>query len=141
MKKFVVSTMLVAMSLTMSSCATDSRSQLLATEAGAVQLRSIQTRSFETNDKTKMLRAALATLQDLGFVVDKADETLGTVSATKLDGYNLRMTVNIRQKNAKDMVVRANADFNSEAVTDPEPYQRFFDAYSKAVFLEAHQVD
>jgi hypothetical protein len=88
-----------------------------------------------------MLRSALATLQDLGFVVDKADETLGTVSATKLDGYALRMTINIRQKSPKEMIVRANADYNSQAVADPAPYQRFFDAYSKAVFLEAHQVD
>lgn len=139
MKKVLIASMIVT--ATLAGCAMDSRTQLLATDASAVQLRSIQTRSFETSDKTRMLRSALATLQDLGFVVDKADETLGTVSATKLDGYALRMTINIRQKNPKEMIVRANADYNSQAVADPLPYQRFFDAYSKAVFLEAHQVD
>lgn len=126
--------------LLLSACMVDSKAQLMQSDAGAVELRSIQTRAYETNDKTKMMRTALATLQDLGFVIDKADETLGTVSATKLDGYALRMTINVRAKGSEEMVVRANAEYQSRAVIDPEPYQQFFNAYSKALFLEGHQI-
>ncbi len=106
-----------------------------------VKLRSIQSRRFETTDKNKTLRTAMATLQDLGFVIDEADETLGTVSATKLDRYALRMTITVRPYGQEQLVVRANAQYNLKAVEDPEPYQQFFDAFGKAMFLTAHQVE
>ncbi len=83
----------------------------------------------------------ISTLQDLGFVVDKADGTLGSVSATKLERYALRMTVTVRPRGETQTLVRANAQFNIHAVEDPEPYQKFFDALAQAMFLTAHEVD
>ncbi len=108
----------------------------------SVQLRNIQTRSFDTSDKAKTMRTVIATLQDLGFVVDKADLDLGTVSATKLDGYALRMTVSVRPSpSGKSMIVRANAQYNSTPVTEPKPYQDFFVSLQKSLFLTANNVD
>lgn len=118
-----------------------SKKQLLATGESQVQLRSIQSRVFDTTDREKMLRTVMATLQDLGFVINNADETLGTVSATKLDRYALRMTVTIRPRGNTQMLVRASAQYQRRAVEDPEPYQQFFDALGKAMFLTAHAVD
>jgi len=83
----------------------------------------------------------MATLQDLGFVLDNADVELGTVSATKLDRYQLKMTVSVRPRNASQLLVRANAQYNITPVTEPEPYQQFFAAFEKAMFLEAHDVE
>ena len=83
----------------------------------------------------------MATLQDLGFVVDNADELLGTVSATKLDRYALRMTVTVRSRGQRQSLVRANAQYQLRAVEDPEPYQQFYAALEKAMFLTAHEVD
>ena len=83
----------------------------------------------------------MATLQDLSFVLDKADAILGTVSGTKLDGYQLRMTVTVRPRGDTQMLVRANAQYNIIAVEEPEPYQHFFSALEKAMFLTAHEVD
>ena len=34
----------------------------------------------------------MATLQDLGFVIENADAELGIVNASRLDGYRLKMT-------------------------------------------------
>jgi hypothetical protein len=87
------------------------------------------------------MRTVIATLQDLSFVVDKADTELGSISATKLDGYALRMTVSIRPHSDKRVIVRANAQFNITPVTDPKPYQDFFVALEKAMFLTAQQVE
>jgi len=115
--------------------------RILDTEQSQVQLRSIQSRSFDTGDKERTLRAVIATLQDLSFVVDKADLPLGTVSATKLDGYALRMTVSVRARSETSVVVRANAQFNDQPVTDPQPYQSFFIALERAMFLSANSVD
>lgn len=122
-------------------CQTNSKSQILATEESQVQLRQIQTRAFDTTDEAKTLRTAIATLQDLGFVIDKADEELGAVSGTKLDGYSLRMTVTVRKRGETQLAVRANAQYNDQAVTDPKPYQQFFAAFEKAMFLTAQQVE
>ena len=70
-----------------------------------------------------------------------ADAVLGSVSGTKLDGYQLRMTVSIRPRGETQLIVRANAQYNITPVEDPEPYQQFFTALQKSLFLTAHSVD
>ena len=129
--------------LLLSACLmqTDSRQQLLATDQSQVALRSIQTRIFDTDDKYIALRSVIATLQDLGFVIEEADDVLGSVSATKLDGYDLRITVTVRPRNSSQMLVRANAQYNDAAVDDPLPYQQFFTALERSMFLTAQRVD
>jgi hypothetical protein len=106
-----------------------------------VALRSIQTRTFETSDREMTLRTVIATLQDLGFVIDKADASLGAVSATKLDGYELRMTVTVRRKTEDAMLVRASAQYQMEPIDDPATYQDFFTALEKSMFLAQQEVD
>jgi len=137
MKKLFAS---LAVLLALSGCMTDSKSQVLQTESSQVALRSIQTRAFNTTDKEKTLRTVIATMQDLGFVIDKADQELGTVSGTKLDGYALRLTVTVRPRGQKQLLVRASAQYNTEAVEEAKPYQDFFKALEKAMFLTAHEV-
>ncbi len=127
--------------LMLTGCQTDSKQQILAVTKSQVELRSFQTRAFDTTDKEKTLRTVMATLQDLSFVLDKADAVLGTVSGTKLDGYQLRITVTVRPRGETQMLVRANAQYNIIAVEDPEPYQQFFVALERAMFLTAHEVD
>jgi hypothetical protein len=118
-------------------CQASSRNQIMAASASQVELRSYQSRRFDTADKEKTLRTVIATLQDLGFIIDKADMVLGSVSGTKLGGYSLRMTVTVRPKGAEQMLVRANAQYNLVAVEDPEPYQQFFNSLEKSMFLTA----
>ena len=91
---------------------TSSTQSALGTDESQVRMRSIQSRAFDTRDKNVTLRTAIATLQDLGFVIDKADDVLGTVSATKMSGYTVRMTVTVRPRGETQMLVRANAQWN-----------------------------
>ena len=128
------------LALTICACA-GKQKKILLTQESQVKLRSLQSRVFDTTDRNLMLRTVIATLQDLGFVIDDADEILGTVSATKLKGYSLRMTVSVRPRGNKEMIVRSNAQYNLQTVEDPEPYQQFFAALSKALFLEAQQIE
>jgi hypothetical protein len=123
----------------MASCAPSTKA-VMATDASAVQLRSFQSRAFDTTETNKTLRTVMATLQDLSFVIDKADAELGTVSATKLSGYELRITVTVRPRGEDQLLVRANAQYMDRAVEDPTPYQDFFTALEKSMFLTAQQV-
>ena len=121
------------------ACAARQRNILEANDS-QVRLRSIQSRVYDYTDRNLMLRTIIATMQDLGFVIDDADENLGTVSGTKRSGYSLRMTVSIRPRGDMQLIVRSNAQFNLQTVDDPEPYQQFFSALSKALFLEAQKI-
>lgn len=112
------------------------------TDGGSqVAVRQIQTREYDTLDKRDTLRSVLATLQDLGFVIDKADYELATITATKLQDYQIRMTVTVRERDGHRLSVRANARFNDKPIEDPRAYQDFFAALDKAMFLTLHEVD
>ena len=107
----------------------------------AVNLRSFQTRAFDTTDKHKMMRTVIAVLQDLGFIIDKTDEDLGMITGTKLSGYQIRMTVIVQPRGEKQLAVRASAIYNDKPIEDPLPYQDFFTALEKGIFLTAQQID
>ncbi|ARN72644.1 hypothetical protein [Oceanicoccus sagamiensis] len=114
--------------------ANSSKREVLAS-GSQVEVRSYQTKTYDIQDKKRVLRTVMSTLQDLGFVIDKADNMIGIVSATKLNGYNLAMSVSVRSK-GEQMVVRANAQYNLQAIEDPGPYQDFFASLDKGLFLE-----
>ena len=123
------------------SCAgTGKQQNILETSEPQVKLRSMQSRVFDITDQNRLLRTIIATFQDLGFVIDDAEESLGTVSGTKRSGYSLRMTVSIRPRGTQQMIVRSNIQYNLETVEKPEPYQYFFSTLSKSLFLEAQPV-
>ena len=127
--------------LLFTGCATTTQ-RVLDSDQSQVQLRSIQTRTFETTDKTKMLRVVISTLQDLDFVLDRADLELGSVTASKFtNNILLKMSISVRPRGETMLLVRANAQFGIKPIDDPEPYQDFFNVLEKSIFLTAHQVD
>ena len=113
----------------------------LETPKSQPEIARIQTRAFDTTDRDKTLRTIIATLQNLGFVVDRADHALGSVTGVKLDDYLLKMTVTVHPHGTSRLLVRADARYNVTPVFDPDPYRQFFSALARAMFLEAHQVD
>ena len=121
-----------------SACASTNERVLDMGDQTQLQKRAYQSRIFDTTDKDKVLRAVISTLQDLGFVIDRADYELGVISATKLSVYQLKMTVSTRPRGKDQMSVRANAQFNIRPVEDPKPYQDFFASLGKSLFLTAH---
>lgn len=132
---------LLATAAALTGCRTNSMDEVLATDATQLQLRAVQSRAFDTTDKTLTTRNVISTLQDLGFIVDKVDDTLGTISGTKLQTYMMRMTITVRPRGATQMLVRASAQFQLNAVSEAQPYQQFFAALEKAMFLRANEVD
>jgi len=142
MQKRVMPLIILMVMLAVVACA-GKQKNILETNEPQVKLRSMQSRVFDITDQNLLLRIIIATFQDLGFVIDDAEESLGTVSGTKLSGYALRMTVSIRPRGnqQQQMIVRSSLQFNLQTIEDPEPYQYFFTTLSKALFLEAQPID
>ena len=61
----------------------DSRQQIWLSEESQVKLRAAQSRVFDTTNRVAVFEAVVATMQDLGFVVEVLDQELGIVSAKK----------------------------------------------------------
>ncbi|MBY0337084.1 MAG: hypothetical protein K2X11_10750 [Acetobacteraceae bacterium] len=125
----------------LAGCQVDSRQQILASTNTQAAQRAISTRSYDTGDRERVFRAVLATLQDLGFVIDRADDQLGTVSATRFGNGIVRFTVSVRSAGAERMIVRASGQLNQHELSDPAPFQRFHEALSQALFLQANNID
>ncbi|MDD3295793.1 MAG: hypothetical protein PHU64_00350 [Candidatus Omnitrophica bacterium] len=125
----------------LAGCASTSQKAFVTNES-QVMLRSMQTRAFDTTNKKAMMQTVISTMQDLEFVIDKADFMLGSVTGTKFLGYAvIKMTVTIRPRGKTQLLVRANAQHGINSINDAETYQDFFTALGKSLFLTAHQVD
>lgn len=123
--------------LLLTGCAS-THHDVLGTNQSQVQMRNYQSRSFDTTDRSLVLRAVVSTMQDLGFIIDRADEKLGTISGTSFT-HASKLTVSVRTI-GKKIVVRANAQAGLNAIEDPVPYQNFFNSLGQSLFLEAHEV-
>lgn len=131
---------ILVMVMIIGGCQTDSRQQILSVDKSQVALRAVQSRVFDTTDQSLTLRTIIATLQDLGFTVDKVDSDIGIVSARKAGQGLLKMTISMRRRGSEQTYVRANAQHNLNAVSDAAPYQKFFNSLEQAMFLELNNV-
>lgn len=123
--------------LLLAACTTTNQAAL-GTASSQVATRNYQTRSFDTTDKLNVMNNIVATMQDLGFVIEKVDKDLGTISGFSFTNQTT-MTVSVRPK-GNSMLVRANASKDTSAITEPQAYQNFFNALSQSLFLTANEV-
>lgn len=142
LKKHMTFALLICIAL-LGGCATPSTTDhLLESSESQVMLRQMQTRAFDTLDKVKTMRSVLSTLQDLDFLIENADANLGSVTAKKIyRNVTTKITVTVREGQGTQMLVRANAQYGLQPVTNPVIYRDFFTALEKAMFLTAQQVD
>lgn len=117
-------------------------------DATQLQIRSTQSREYEVADRIRVMRAIIATLLDLDFVIDKADSDLGVITATRMSGYLLSATVVVTGKDDTHLQVRARMQTGwtplagtavhelliSDTVPD-DAYQEFFNSLGKNLFL------
>lgn len=121
----------------LAACATTNQA-VLDSNSSQVAIRNYQTRSFDTADKVNVMNNIVATMQDLGFVIEKADKDIGTISGFSFTNQTT-MTVSVRVR-GNAILVRANASAGTKAITEPQAYQNFFNALSQSLFLTANEV-
>ncbi len=112
---------------------------LLAPTEAQMKIRSVQTRIFDVKDRQAAMRAVIAALQDLGFIVERANEALGLVTAARFAEPNyydmLGVTVTVRPQPDDRMMIRANAIYNNKPIEDPKVYQNFFATLERSIFV------
>ena len=101
--------------------------------------RAMQTRSFDVSDRTQAMRGVIAALQDLGFIIERANEPLGLVTAARFAEPSwhdvVGVTVTVRPQPGGKMEIRANAIYNNEPISDPKVYQNFFATLERSLFV------
>jgi hypothetical protein len=116
---------------------------LLAPTDAQMKLRSFQSRTFEVADRKVAMRGVIAALQDLGFIIERANEPLGLVTAARFaEPDNLSVvgvTVTVREQPGGRMLVRANAIFNHTPIDDPKVYQNFFATLDRSLFINKEE--
>jgi len=78
--------MRAAMAVLLAGCVHISKttvSEPFAVPPAAAAQRVMQSRRYDTRDETQVLKASGALLMDLGFTVDKSDESVGVLVASK----------------------------------------------------------
>jgi hypothetical protein len=112
---------------------------LLAPTEAQMKIRSLQTRSFDLKDRQLAMRGVIAALQDLGFIIERANESLGLVTAARFAEPNfydvVGVTVTVRSEAEGRMMIRANAIYNNKPVEDPKVYQNFFATLERSLFV------
>lgn len=112
---------------------------LLGPTEEQTKLRAFQSRTFDVSDREQAVRAVIAALQDLGFIIERANGEMGVVTGARFAEpryYDvLGITVTIRPQPGGDMLVRANAIYNNEPITDPKVYQNFFATLERSMFI------
>ncbi len=115
------------------------RQELFAPTDAQMKIRSAQTRTFEVKDRTVAMRGVIAALQDLGFIIERANEPLGLVTAARFAEPNyydvLGVTVTVRPQDDDKTMIRANAIYNNKPIDDPKVYQNFFAAVERSLFI------
>lgn len=118
--------------------APEPRQDLLAPTEAQMKIRSVQTRTLDVPDRQQAMRAVITSLQDLGFIIERANEPLGLVTAARFAEPNfydvLGVTVTVRPEGEGRMTVRANAIYNNKPIEDPKVYQNFFATLERSLF-------
>ncbi len=136
----LIPSLLVAFVLEIAGCASPPAEpvNLLAPTEEQMKMRNLQTRTLDISDRRVAIRGVISALQDLGFIIERANEPLGMVTAARFAEpryYDVvGVTVTVRKANEKQTSIRINAIYNNQPIKDPEVYRNFYATLNRAVF-------
>lgn len=132
-----------------------------------LEIRQIQSKSFETGQKNEVMNAVVEAFQDQGFMVKNAVPDIGLVVAQKeedvqdgADAFFSVMAYGSQARFRKNAIIEATAnvkaleresrvrvtfqhkvmDNQGGTVEDPALYQEFFNKVGKSLFIEKQKI-
>lgn len=131
--------LVLAAGLLVQACVPKPGPELFAPTEAQMKIRSMQTRTFDIEDRDQAIRGVVAALQDLGFIIERANEPLGLVTAARFAEPNyhdvVTVTVIVRTQAGGRKLIRANAIYNHRPIEDPKVYQNFFASLERSLFV------
>ena len=115
---YIVGLTILSAAATTSTCGAPMEFPEEPAVVSTVELRRMQTRRFDTTDKTAMVQNVVSTLQDMDYVVDQADVVLGVTRASKSVTSTVTRIVGFRTQ--RILVFRTRVP---ETVTERYAYQ------------------
>ena len=98
-----------------------------------LQVQRMQTRIFDTNNRSGLVRGVIAAMQDLSFVIDNADAQQGIIAAKKYGDYLIEMTVTVQPISNRQILVHGIAQYKLKTIEDPFLYEQFFSSLQEYV--------
>jgi hypothetical protein len=80
--------LLMITALFLTGCETVSKAPLVI-EMSQIETRQLQSRTYDSSDTIEAIKSVIAALQDEGYLIDNANETLGVVTASREDGTEI----------------------------------------------------
>lgn len=125
-------------------------------EASALEVRQMQTRTYEVSDKKQLMEAIVNVLQDRDYLINESNYSLGVVSGYKeckekvfmgerYARYETSVQINELGKKSykvrtnvikKDMDLMGNPTGKKEIKNPEEFYRSFFSDLDKSLFIE-----
>ena len=143
----------LALILAIAACAPTPQQQAaaLSSTSTASAMRARDSRRFDTTDQASMLRAAVATLQDLGYTIEETQAQYGIIVGSKQTDARIRVQIVLRPSlDRKAILVRVTFQriilrpgampAMGEELTTAELYQGFFEKLSQSAFLTAQDI-
>jgi hypothetical protein len=93
----------------------------------------VVSRELATADLARTQRLAIAALQDLGFALESADAERGTLVASRLDAYPLRLAITLAPATDTTLTATVLADYAGRPLADPRPAEAFLAALAASL--------
>ncbi|CAK7192572.1 hypothetical protein COMNV_00776 [Commensalibacter sp. Nvir] len=110
-----------------------------AQDTQTLALRAVQSRTYRASQE-KLTEAVISTLQDMGYGIDRINNTIGFVNATQYAHSLTEITITMAPIEGA-ITVRISARRNNYPLDDdPKFYQNFFSKLSQSTFLNEHKL-
>jgi hypothetical protein len=93
----------------------------------------VVSRQLAAADLARAQRLAIAALQDLGLALESADAARGTLVASRLDAYPLRLAITLAPATDGTLTATVVADYAGRPLADPRPAEAFLAALAASL--------
>ena len=123
MKKNILILLAIVSCISLSACAGGIPPQALQLSEDSMELRQLQTRSFNTSSEKKLLVAGANVLQDLGYKIDESEMSLGVIVASKdrdaTEAGQVAAAILVAAMGGGSMAIDKNQKIKASLVTKP----------------------
>ncbi|OGI26387.1 MAG: hypothetical protein A2287_07305 [Candidatus Melainabacteria bacterium RIFOXYA12_FULL_32_12] len=107
-------------------------------EASSLEIRQMQTRTYEVKNKKELMEAIVNVLQDRGYLLNESNYNLGVISGyNELNNKSYKVRTNFIKKSLDPV---GNPSTKKNIKNPEEFYREFFSQLDKSLFIESQGI-